>query len=318
MAFKHNGKLIFFNAESPEFSFVRQLDIKYNDEECSETKREVWKYIPGERELTRTINTKYEPEIYRRLRLPPFGKGAKMPNRATTTYGEDVFMEWNPMAFYTSTGKLHPILQKYIQEFEENNGYVRDKIILNKELTNYTPFYWNDNTQYEYMSYIEKNCKIVNKPPIWFRDNKPSDSQVEDTCKFNVPQTSIFAVPKKERQSEVGRGVDRPGTFSINKIKQKVDGSRERVENEVSFRLMKFNSLVGIRPDEIKRFICDQGVSSDMYMRVVIPRDKETGENRDRAFVNFKSQEDLDTVYNVLSSRRLLFDGVVIEVQLSN
>ena len=79
---------------------------------------------------------------------------------------------------------------------------------------------------------------------------------------------------------------------------------------------MKFNSLVGIRPDEIKRFICDHGVDPDMYLRVVIPRDKETGENRDRAFVNFKTQEDLDTVYNILSNQRLMFDGAIIEVQL--
>lgn len=316
MAFEHNGKRIFFNADSPEFSFVRQIDIQYNDEECSDTKREVWKYIPGDREVTRTIHTKYAPEIYRRMRLPAFGKAAKMPASATTTYGEEVFMEWNPMAFYTGTNKLHPVLEKFKKEFETNNGYVRDKIILNPDLTKYSPYYWYNNTQFEFMSYIEKNCKTINKPPIWFRDTKPETVPVQQV--EGSSQAPVSTVSKTERLAEVGMGADRPGTFSISRIKQKVDGTRERVENEVAFRLMNFNSLVGIRPDEIKRYICDQGVPDDMYMRVVIPRDKETGENRNRAFVNFKSQEDLDTAYDILSRERLLFDGAIVEVQLSD
>lgn len=314
MAFEHNGKRVFFNADSPEFSFVRQIDIKYNDEACSDTKREVWKYIPGDREVTRTVHTKYAPEIYRRMRLPAFGKAAKMPSNATTTYGDEVFMEWNPMAFYTGTNKLHPTLQKFKQEYETNNGYVRDKVIMNPDMTKYSPFYWQDNTQYELMTYIANNCKTVQKPPIWFRNQGRESSQA--TMNTESAAQPVFAVSKKERTVELSQGSERPGTFSINRIKQKVDGIRERVENEVAFRLMKFNSLVGIRPDEIKRFICDHGVDPEMYMRVVIPRDKETGENRDRAFVNFKSQEDLDTVYNILSNQRLMFDGAIIEVQL--
>ena len=315
MAFEHNGKRIFFNADSPEFSFVRQLDIQYNDAECSETKREVWKYIPGDREVTRTIHTKYAPNIYHRMRLPAFGKAAKMPASATTTYGDEVFMEWNPMAFYTGTNKLHPVLDKYMKEFKTNNCYVRDKIILNPELTKHSPFYWQDNTQYDYMAYIEKNCKTVNKPPIWFRDNKPESANASVEGSSQAP---VFVASKTERLADAGRGASQPGTFSISRIKQKVDGTRERVENEVAFRLMNFNSLVGIRPDEIKQFICDQGVPTDMYMRVVIPRDKETGENRNRAFVNFKSQEDLYTAYNILSRERLLFDNAIIQVELSD
>lgn len=314
MAFEHNGKRIYFNAESPEFSFVRQIDIKYNDEECSDTKREVWKYIPGDREITRTIHTKYAPEIYRRMRLPAFGKAAKMPASATTTYGDEVFMEWNPMAFYTGSNKLHPTLQKFRQEYDTNNGYVRDKVIMNPDMTKYSPFYWHDNTQYELMTYIANNCKTVQKPPIWFRNQGQGSSQA--TANPESSTQPVFAVSKKERFGELSQGSERPGTFSINRIKQKVDGIRERVENEVAFRLMKFNSLVGIRPDEIKRFICDYGVDPEMYMRIVIPRDKETGENRDRAFVNFKSQEDLDTVYDILANQRLMFDGAIIEVQL--
>jgi hypothetical protein len=293
---------------------VRQIDIKYNDEECSDTKREVWKYIPGDREITRTIHTKYAQEIYRRMRLPAFGKAAKMPSSATTTYGDEVFMEWNPMAFFTGTNKLHPTLQKFKNEFETNKGYVRDKVIMNPELTKYTPYYWNDNTQYELMTYIANNCKTVQKPPIWFRNQGQESNQAAMNTETNTQP--VFAVSKKERFGELSQGSERPGTFSINRIKQKVDGTRERVENEVAFRLMKFNSLVGIRPDEIKRFICDHGIDPEMYMRVVIPRDKETGENRDRAFVNFKSQEDLDTVYDILSNQRLMFDGAIIEVQL--
>lgn len=314
MAFEHNGKRIYFNADSPEFSFVRQIDIKYNDEECSDTKREVWKYIPGDREITRTIHTKYAPEIYRRMRLPAFGKAAKMPASATTTYGDEVFMEWNPMAFYTGSNKLHPTLQKFRQEYDTNNGYVRDKVIMNPDMTKYSPFYWHDNTQYELMTYIANNCKIVQKPPIWFRNQGQESSQA--TANPESATQPVFAVSKKERFGELSQGSERPGTFSINRIKQKVDGIRERVENEVAFRLMKFNSLVGVRPDEIKRFICDYGVDPEMYMRIVIPRDKETGENRDRAFVNFKSQEDLDTVYDILANQRLMFDGAIIEVQL--
>jgi len=314
MAFEHNGTLIYFNADSPEFSFVRQIDIKYNDEECSDTKREVWKYIPGDREITRTIHTKYAQEIYRRMRLPAFGKAAKMPSSATTTYGDEVFMEWNPMAFYTGTKKLHPTLQKFKQEFDTKNGYVSDKVIMNPELTKYTPYYWHDNTQYELMTYVANNCKTVQKPPIWFRNQGQESSQTTSTAGSD-PIAPVFTVSKKELTGERSLGSERLGTFSISRIKQKVDGTRERVENEVAFRLMKFNSLVGIRPDEIKRFICDHGIDPEMYMRVVIPRDKETGENRDRAFVNFKSQEDLDTVYDILSNQRLMFDGAIIEVQ---
>lgn len=314
MAFEHNGKRIFFNADSPEFSFVRQIDIKFNDEDCSDIKREVWKYIPGDREITRTIHTKYAPEIYRRLRLPAFGKAAKMSSSATATYGDEVFMEWNPMAFYTGTKNLHPTLHKFKRDFETNNGYVSDKVIMNPELTKYTPYYWQTNTEYDYMTYIANNCKTVQKPPIWFRNQGQESSQA--TINTNSATQPVFTVSNKERLVEPSQGRERPGTFSINRIKQKVDGIRERVDNEVAFRLMKFNSLVGIRPDEIKRFIYDNGVDPEMYMRVVIPRDKETGENRDRTFVNFKSQEDLDTVYNILSNQRLIFDGAIIEVQL--
>jgi RNA recognition motif-containing protein len=227
-------------------------------------------------------------------------------------------MEWNPMSFYTGTGKLHPTLQKFKQEFETNSGYVSNKIILNPELTKYSPYHWNDNTQYEYMTYIANNCKTINKPPIWFRNQVQESSQTSSSSSETPMSAPMFTVSKNERTAENSLGSERPGTFSINRIKQKVDGTRERVENEVAFRLMNFNSLVGIRPDEIKRFICDYGVDTEMYIRVVIPRDKETGENRNRAFVNFKSQEDHDMVYNILSNQRLMFEGAIIEVQLSD
>lgn len=312
MAFEHDGKRIYFNAESPDFSFVKHIDSEYNDTECSETKREVWKYIPGNREITRTVHTKYAADIYRRMRLPAFGKAAKMPPSATTSYGDEVFMEWNPMVFFTGNGKLHKILDKYKTEYETRDGYVREKIILDSDCTKYSPWYWANNTEYEYMTYIEKNCKTVADAPIRFRTiARQPDCETQQP----VPLPTSRSATDTQTPPATRTG----GLFSINRIKQKVDGTtanRERVQDEVAFRLMKFDSLVGVKPDDIKNFLCHYGVDPNMYMRIVIPRDKETGENRNRAFVNFRSQEELDTVYNLLANRQLIFEDSVVEIQL--
>jgi hypothetical protein len=313
MAFEHDGKRVYFNADSPDFCFVKHIDSEYNDAECSETKREVWKYIPGNREITRTVHTKYAADIYRRLRLPAFGKATKMPPSATTSYGDEVFMEWNPMVFFTSDGKLHKILQKYKTEYETNNDYVREKIILDSNCTKYSPWYWTNNTEYEYMAYIEKNCKTVLDPPIRFRNiERQPDCEVQQTTTHRLSTRTDAPPPSANPPARTG------GFFSINKIKQKVDGTtapRERVQDEVAFRLMNFYSLVGVKPDDIKNFMCHYGADPNMYMRIVIPRDKETGENRNRAFVNFRSQEELDTVYNILANQQLIFEDSVVDIQ---
>jgi hypothetical protein len=330
MAILFNGKTVLFNEKNPDFLFVKHLDTQIIDEECTEVTKEEWIFKPDNRTITRTITTKYAPDIYRRRRLPPFGKGG---HTSSTTYGEEVFMEWNPMVFVTKDGSVHPAIKAYIDEYNQNGGYVRHKLILDESKGESKRHIWERCVDYQRYKEVARNAKTVQADkPILFRPEITKNQEVPARAPATWSQKMADYISSSNQQQQPAPIRDQRELFSIQHIKNKQNGgggrfskpdnrysrtsdSRQQQERqpEVAFRLINFSSLIGVRPEEIREYLEEHGVES--YMRVVIPRDRETGENKNKAFINFRSQEDLDAAYNILSSQRLIWGNAVINVE---
>ena len=86
--------------------------------------------------------------------------------------------------------------------------------------------------------------------------------------------------------------------------------------DEFGIRLYEFQSLVDYNNNDIRNLLNKYGITR--MGRVFIPKDKRTGLNRNFAFVNFRSEEEVTNVLSILESvGRITFDHVVIKVQRS-
>ena len=56
----------------------------------------------------------------------------------------------------------------------------------------------------------------------------------------------------------------------------------------------------------------------DIKFKVSIPRNKETNQNKDFAFINFISEADLHKAFELLSAQRIFMDSAILYVEVSN
>lgn len=93
-------------------------------------------------------------------------------------------------------------------------------------------------------------------------------------------------------------------------------GSMSQTSDKYGLRLYGFNSLEEFDHNDIRDMLIKHGVQRPG--RVFIPRDRQTNKNRNFAFVNFRSEEEVTQALDILqASGRIAFDHVFIKVQRS-
>lgn len=87
--------------------------------------------------------------------------------------------------------------------------------------------------------------------------------------------------------------------------------------DKYGMRLYGFQSLEDFDHNDIRQLMQKYGV--DRMGRIFIPKDRQTGMNRNFAFINFNTEEEVTNALDTLSNAgRIMFDHVIIKAQRSN
>lgn len=296
----------------------------------------------------------------------PFGKAIdSVQNKNITTYGEDVFIEYNPAVFFGKQGlaRADAYLKYVIQSYAKNEP-VTEIIQLKPEFTETVVErdlsylknisepgkqdkghdkghekghdkrqdnwdWWGDNN----INHKIKNYELTNNtgngisPDYKFtiaelipevldklqianmliRDMAHLNAKTHTTVNFRTlpASTSTSISTSGGRFAPIRRNTD-----TRNDRSNHVD-----FDDNCSIRISNFSNPVELTTYAIKDVLYE--FMGDIQFKVSIPRNKETNQNKDFAFINFINEEDLNKAFALLSAQRIFMDSAILYIEVS-
>ena len=299
--------------------------------------------------------------VSERHEFKPFGKANDVvQNKNITTYGEDVFIEYNPMVFLGKQGlyRADAYLKNVIHSYAKNIP-VTEIIVLKSEFTepvverDYSYLkniseptnqdnskdkrqdkstehwdWWGDdnindkinsqNTDYEQTP--EYKCSIAELIPEVLEKLQIANKLIRDMASLN-PKTleSVkFRTLLPNTVTTVSGGRFAP-------VRRNIENNTDRLHNDrlnhadfddnFSIRISNFSNPDDLTTYAIKDILYEY--MGDIKFKVSIPRNKETNQNKDFAFINFISEADLHKAFELLSAQRIFMDSAILYVEVS-
>jgi hypothetical protein len=291
--------------------------------------------------------------VAERLLIKPFGKAVDtIQNKNITTYGEDVFIEYNPMVFIGKKGlsTADTYLKNVIQSYAKKEP-VTEIIILKSEFA-----VLDIGKEHSYLKNINEIEKQDNRLDWWGDDNINDKINAQtDTFNINSEYKNKLSITElvpevidklhiankliNDMTSQIPRSLDvikfrtLPTHTGNNKaaearfapVRRKIDNNTDKQNND-NLNHIDFGDNFSIRisnfsnPDELTTYAIKDILYEyigDIKFKVSIPRNKETNQNKDFAFINFISEADLHKAFELLTAQRIFMDSAILYVEVS-
>ena len=307
--------------------------------------------------------------VSERHEFKPFGKAIDVvQNKNITTYGEDVFIEYNPMVFLGKQGlcRADAYLKNVIHSYAKNIP-VTEIIVLKSEFTatdverdysylkniseptnqdnskdkrqDKSTEHWdwwgddniNDKINAQYNDYDHGTNTINPEPkyklsiaeliPEVLEKLQIANKLIRDMASLN-PKT-LESVKFRTLPANTG-GNSSGGRFAP--VRRNIENNTDRLHNDrlnhadfddnFSIRISNFSNPDDLTTYAIKDILYEY--MGDIKFKVSIPRNKETNQNKDFAFINFISEADLHKAFELLSAQRIFMDSAILYVEVSN
>lgn len=281
--------------------------------------------------LTDNQNYFSTPKIVEERKLfKPFGKAVdSVQNKNITTYGEDVYIEYNPAIFIGNSGILRAdtYLKNVVAAYSKNEPLA--EIILLK------PEFDSTNTTAQNESLIEKYD--------WWADEtinkKIIDNKLNNTIDKNNQQISVRElIPEALDKITIANTLIRTLQISTNRDVAATVNFRNMTQQQARFAPVKratsdiqiqqnldFDDNYSIRisnftnPDDLTSYAIRDVLNEfigDIKYKASIPRNKETNKNKDFAFINFVTEDDMKRAFALLTAQRIFMDSAILHVEL--
>jgi hypothetical protein len=270
-------------------------------------------------------------------------------NKNLTTYGDVVYMEYNPALFLGSRGSTY--LNKYMKDIASAFGkdeplkYVitlKSTDLNDKKITvgAHTPKqdecqptqwdWWGDDDinakinceKYNYNPTHNLSTSAITQDLITDVVDKLSvakkiigDYRIPVENDGPAPASIIFRDIKPTQSSSTG------GLFTPRALQNKAKSSSTdhmnilHIDDNYAIRVSNFTDTFDLTPYDVKDIFVDY--IGDIRYNVSIPKDRETNFNKDFAFLNFQCEQDMMAALAALQNQRIYFDSSILCFELS-
>lgn len=301
MAFTLNNQRILFDDRSPDWKFIDTISYQLDVETDTEYTTEKWEHLPTKTEHKRQLTTKhYNKAVIHRRQIQPFGK-MKMNEDPSkfTTLGEEVFMEWNPAIFLYSNK-----LAKHCRKMLEYPSQIMEPIIFKTDSITVQPAVIDDELDMTLINQIN----MVFKPDInahinFMRcpDTRVPVNPLKATWGIRKTDDDLSATNRQPSSSTSGSFVPRHQRSGLEEATVKITELGDTSENG---------------PGDIAAFLRKYGIND--FGKITIPKDRDTGINRDMSFINFESVEAAKLAIDILNNQRARFGFSCVKASLAH
>ncbi len=300
MAFTWNGKLILFNNRSPDWKFIDTISYRLDIGTDTEYTVEKWEHIPSNTEHKRQLTTKhYNKAVVHRRQIKPFGKMRMNEDPSKyTTLGEEVFMEWNPAVFLYSNK-----LEKHCKKMLADPSQIREPIILNTEYRTVQPAAIDDGIDMALVKQVNDLYRPDTNAHINFMHRPEKRAEVN-------PLKSTWGIRKTDDElNSQGRANGGPsGAF--------VPRHQRSGPEEATVKITELGDTSESGPGDIAAFLRKYGITD--FGKITIPKDRETGINRDMTFINFDTVEAAKKAVDILNGQRARFGYSCVKASMAH
>ena len=300
MAFKWEGKLILFNDRSPDWKFLDTISYRLDIGTDTEYTIEKWEHLPSKTEHKRQLTTKhYNKAVVRRRQIKQFGKMAMNEDPSKyTTLGEEVFMEWNPAVFFYSNK-----LAKHCQRMLADPSLISEPIIFSKENSKAQPAMVDEQIDLALVQQVNDLYRPNTNTHVNFM-HRPDKREPANLLKatWGVRKTDEeYAADNLKSNNNTGAYVPRHQRSGLEEATVKITELGDTSESGTG---------------DIATFLRKYGISN--FGKITIPKDRETGINRDMTFINFETVEDAKQAIDILNNQRARFGFSCVKASLAH
>ena len=289
MAFTSNGKRILFDDRSADWKFIDTISYRLDIGTDTEYMVEKWEHLPTKTEHKRQLTVKhYNHAVAKRRQIKPFGKMRMNEDPSKyTTLGEEVFMEWNPAIFLYSNK-----LAKHCRKMLEDPSQIREPIIFNMENCSVQPAEIDD----------EIDMTLINQVNMAFKPDTNAHINFMHRPEKRAPVNPIKAVWGIRKTDEELAAAGRQTTSKTGNF---VPRHQRNGPDEATLKLTEMGDTTDSGPADVATFLRRHGITK--FGKITIPRDRETGLNRDMSYINFESVADAKHAADILNGQRARF-----------
>jgi len=302
MAFTWQEKCILFDDRSPDWKFIDTINYRLDIETDTEYIIEKWEHLPTKTEHKRQLTTKhYNKGVIHRRQIKPFGKmrSSEDPSKYTTL-GEEVYMEWNPAAFFHSNK-----LAKHCRRMLANPSLIREPIIFSKEIGRAQPAMIDDEIDLALVQQVNDLYRPDTNAHINFMHQSEKRAPVN-------PLKATWGIPKTDEE------LNAVGRINISNLPSGAFVPRHQRSgpDNASVKLTELGDTSSISTSDIAAFLRSYGITD--FGKITIPKDRETGVNRDMTFISFETVDAAKKAVESLNNQRARFGYSCIKASLAH
>lgn len=283
MAFIHDGECIFFNEYCHDWKFIDVISYILDAETDTEHIIEKWEHTPTNSTHMRNMSiTHYKKDVIHRRQIKPFGRMKNGDSSKHTTLGEDVFIEWNPAIFF-----YNDKLTNYCKRMINKPSTIREPIILNKEINQSQPSMIDD----------EIDISLVNQVNKLYRPDTNMHINFMNQPEHRSPINPLKATWGKHKSDEELAESEKSGAY--------IPRHQRTGITEATVKITELGDTSDITPGDIASFLRKYNIVE--FGKITIPRDRETGINRDITYINFDTVIDANLAIESLNNQRARF-----------
>lgn len=292
MAFTWEGKRVLFNDRSPDWKFIDTISYRLDTGNNTEYTVEKWQHLPSNTEHKRQLTIKhYNKNVVHRRQIKPFGKMRTNEDPSKyTTLGDEVFMEWNPAVFFHSNK-----LTKHCHKMLSDPSLIREPIIFSKDIgkaLQAQPAQIEDEIDMTLVQQVNDLYRPDTNAHINFM-------HLPQTRKPVNPLKATWGVRKTDEElASVGKA---PSNTNGNFVPK----HQRTGPDEATLKLTEMGDTSETGPGDIAAFLRKYGITK--FGKITIPKDRETGINRDMSYINFDTVEEAHQAAQIINSQRARF-----------
>jgi len=302
MAFTWGSNRVLFDDRSADWKFIDTISYRLDKTTNTEYTIEKWQHLPSATEHKRELTIKHNnKDIIRRRQIKPFGKIHMNDDPSKyTTLGEEVFMELNPALFFY-TNKL----TKHCRKMLDNTALINEPIIFNKEIGHSQPAMIDEEIDMALVQQVNDNYRPNINAHINFIHLPETRAPVN-------PLKATWGVRKTdEEMAALGRSIN-----TSNQTGSFIPRHQRSGPDEATVKIFDLGDISECGPGDIAAFLRKYGVLD--FGKITIPKDRETGVNRDMTYINFETLDAAKLAIDTLNNQRARFGYSCVKAHLAH
>ena len=304
MAFTYEGKRILFNDRSPDWKFIDTISYRLDLGTDTEYTVEKWEHLPTKTEHKRQLTTKhYNKSVVHRRQIKPFGKMRMNEDPSKfTTLGEEVFMEWNPAIFLYSNK-----LSKHCRRMLADPSLIREPIIFSSEYKTVQPAVIDDEIDVNLVMQVNDAFRPDTNAHINFMHRPEKRAPIN-------PLKAVWGIKKTDAEINIDRRQNNISSGSHSGAF--VPRHQRSGPEEATIKITELGDTTESGPGDVAAFLRKYGIND--FGKITIPKDRETGINRDMTYINFETVDAAKQAVDILNNQRARFGYSCVRAVLAH